>query len=319
MAHYLWPPKWLGSAPRWADDPTLAIDPADLADVVAEGSLPPAIRFRAYRDGMLAFDLGSWGDPVRLSDASTENFEAVAEYQVRCARLMNAHLACIHTAGSAGAKPTVLTPDRVMSVRWTDGRFQSGGAAMAMSFELWRARGQGLSSTDWRLVGRHEVISTEAINDSIELLRALLERPEQGTVLLRAELIYRSAAAYSDHDASAALVHAWTAAEGLLGDLLANYLDSRDDLNHERKRYLKSSNVNARVTAEILSLAGRLPAALYEGIERARKRRNRWLHSQERVTSEDAERAIQTAQQLFELVEGVRLQMPLGRQLHSLG
>ncbi len=319
MAHYLWPPKWLGSAPRWADDPTLAIDPADLADVVAEGSLPPAIRFRAYRDGMLAFDLGSWGDPVRLSDASTENFEAVAEYQVRCARLMNAHLACIHTAGSAGAKPTVLTPDRVMSVRWTDGRFQSGGAAMAMSFELWRARGQGLSSTDWRLVGRHEVISTEAINDSIELLRALLERPEQGTVLLRAELIYRSAAAYSDHDPSAALVLAWTATEGLLGDLLTAYLESREDMNYERKTFLKSPNVQARVTAELLSIAGHLPFPLYRGVVKAGQRRNSWLHSEKPISPEDAENAIQTAQDLFALVEGVRLQMPLGRQLHSLG
>jgi HEPN domain-containing protein len=301
-------------------EPSLAVNRHDLADVVAEVELSLGIRIRAFRDGMLAFDLGSWGDPVKLSNASPENFEAVAEYQVRCARLMNVHLACLHTVSEWPFKPTVLAPNRVMSVRWADGRLETGGSEGLMGLALWKARTEASDWNDWRLLSRSgPPIATEAMEKSFDLLHDLGDRPDQEVVLLRAELLFRSAAAYSDHDASAALVHAWTAAEGLLGDLLANYLDSRDDLNHERKRYLKSSNVNARVTAEILSLAGRLPAALYEGIERARKRRNRWLHSQERVTSEDAERAIQTAQQLFELVEGVRLQMPLGRQLHSLG
>ena len=319
MAHYIWPPQWVGPLPEWVMEPGLAVKRDDLADVVAEVELSLGIRIRAFRDGMLAFDLGSWGDPVKIRDASPENFEAVAEYQVRCARLMNAHLACLHTTSQWPFKPTVLAPNRVMNVRWADGRFESGGDEI-MGLALWKARSEASDWNDWRLLSRSSApIATEAMEESFELLRDLLDQPKQDVALLRAELLFRSAAAYSDHDSSAALVHAWTATEGLLGDLFADYWDGREGINRKRRDFLKGSDVTARVTAEILSLADLLPLPLYRAIVTALNRRNAWLHNQKAVTSGDAASAVMAAQALFELVEGVRLSLPLGRQLHSIG
>lgn len=271
MAHYIWPPQWVGQSPEWVQDPRLPVNPFDLADLVIETELPPSIRIRAFRDGMLAFDLGSWGGPVKLGDASlVETFEAVAEYQVRCARLMNVHLACLHTVSQWPFKPTVVTPDRIMRVRWSDGRYESGGGHDLVGLALWQARTEGSRWGDWRLVARGgAAIATEEMEKSFELLRRLLDRSDQGVALLRAELLFRSAAAFSDHDSSAALVHAWTATEGLLGDLLAAHLASREGMNYKRRQFFKGSDVTARITAEILSLGDRLPLSLYQSIVRA--------------------------------------------------
>jgi len=148
-------------------EPGRAVNRDDLAAVVADVELPVGIRIRAFRDGMLAFDLGSWGDPVKIRDASPENFEAVAEYQVRCARLMNAHLACLHTTSQWPFKPTVLAPNRVMNVRWADGRFESGGDEI-MGLALWKARSEASDWNDWRLLSRSSApIATEAMKSRL--------------------------------------------------------------------------------------------------------------------------------------------------------
>lgn len=167
MAHYIWPPQWVGPLPEWVMEPGRAVNRDDLAAVVADVELPVGIRIRAFRDGMLAFDLGSWGDPVKIRDASPENFEAVAEYQVRCARLMNAHLACLHTTSQWPFKPTVLAPNRVMNVRWADGRFESGGDEI-MGLALWKARSEASDWNDWRLLSRSSApIATEAMKSRL--------------------------------------------------------------------------------------------------------------------------------------------------------
>ena len=329
MAHYLWPPQWVGGPPKWVDPPGLEPKPADLADVIFEAELPCGIRFRAFRDGMLVFDLASWSPrPSPNAPGLSEDFEAEVEYQTAAVRLMNAHLACLQTATDWPLKPTVLTPGRVMRVTFADGSFQGGGGAdRTAGLELFFARSRVLDPTDWRLRFGQRGISKEAMGRSIELLGELLGRPHQDTVLLRTELLYRSVAAYGDHDHSAALVHAWTATEGLMAARLGAYLDEEADrptdrpgkfINGNRKGFL-THDLEARVTAEVLSLIDRIPFALYRGIRDSAKTRNDWLHSQKKVTSGDAENAIRTAEQLFELVEGVSLQMPLGRQLHWIG
>jgi hypothetical protein len=327
MAHYLWPPQWVGSTPDWADRPGLEMRPADLAEVVFDGDAGAGVQVRAHRDGMLTFDLSSRypRTPDRNEENPATRFEREAERQIRCVRLMNAHLACLHTVSRYPFKPTAVTPSRVIGVRLVDGRFESG-RERTTGIELYMAREQLLDWTDWRIQRGVGAIGVDEIARSVELLAQLLRRPHPETTLLRAELLFRSVAAYQDHDHPTALVHAWAAAEGLLGDLLAAYLDECEErasreqpgvfINRDRRDFLLGSEMTSRHTAEILSLADRLPPALYSAVRAAAKARNNWLHKLKSVTSSDAAGAITTAQRLIGVVERVELTMPLGRQLH---
>lgn len=100
MAHYLWPPVWLGAPPGWTRPwppseafhaPATVIKLEDLSDVVADSELPDGLRVLAHRDGMIEFDFTSLGD----EPAGTREWE-LSEHRLRCLRTMNAHLACLH-------------------------------------------------------------------------------------------------------------------------------------------------------------------------------------------------------------------------------
>lgn len=320
LAHYLWPPAWVGTDPV---EPGDVVDPTELSQVVLTAELPDGACLRVFRDGMLVFDFGSWAAPVDLED-----FDAAEQYQTRCVRLMNAHLACLCDRAEGFLTPTVLTLARVMRVEFADGRLLvAGGRESTATAELYFAREARLEWNDWRLRRGLGALSENAVRGSVALLRELLNRPNQDKALLRAELLHRSAAAYHDHDYSAALVHAWTAAEGLLGDLFAAFLDEEENrpndgpakfINDRRRKFLEGSEVTARLTAEILSLLDRLPFGLYRDARESAKARNNWLHSSIEATHEVADQAIHTAEGLFALVEGIDLRMPLSRSLHLL-
>jgi hypothetical protein len=102
-------------------------------------------------------------------------------------------------------------------------------------------------------------------------------------------------------------VYAWTAIEGMLGDLFTAYLDGKPHTGGKRRKRLESSDMTAWHKAEILSLADGLPFDLYGTIARCRKARNTWLHDQGPVSERIAHEAIGAAEELFELAEGVRL------------
>jgi hypothetical protein len=326
VAHYLWPPLWIGSVPKWIDDPKRPIEPGDLGAVIVDAQLPEGLRFYAYRDGMLVFEFprpNSAPGPTIKLDAE-EGFGLWADRKIGWVRLMNAHLACLHTAAAGRAvKATVLTPSRLFSVDPRDGNLLGGSGDLISHFELWRARTEKLPLNDWRLLRSPAPVTTEAVERSLDLFRQMLEHSTPN-VLLRAELLFRSAAAYQDHDHSAALVNAWTATEGLLRDRYAEYLDACADrpvdegrtfINARRRKFLEGSEVTARLMAEILSLADRLPFPLYQEILEGSKVRNNWLHKQEQVSPADAEGAINAAQYLFELTEGITLNLPLRREI----
>jgi len=139
--------------------------------------------------------------------------------------------------------------------------------------------------------------------------------------LLRAELLHRAKAAIMDQDRGGALTNAWMAIEGLLGDEFKRYLDDNEDrtgaidpsgnavkfIDRKRRDFLEGAEMTARLTAEFLSLADRLPFHLYRATVRCGKARNDWLHAQKGVSHEDAHAALLAAGELFELVEGVPL------------
>jgi hypothetical protein len=325
IAHYLWPPCWIGTEPE--GEPFGPIRAADLGEVVFDADLIEGMRLRAFRDGMLAFDLASWGDkpPGRLSEAKAE-----VEYQTRCVRLMNVHLACLYVATLGALPATVLAPSRLMSVTFSDGLFM-GGSGDPISLELFLARKAGvLEHGDWRGRRNLQPVWIEALQESVDRLKQLLSRGRQDVTLLRADMLYRSVAAFQVFDYSAALVNAWTTIEGLLGDKLDAYLTDLDEnrevgdgetfVSSERFRFYRGSQVTSKLTAEILSLADRLEFPLYRSILKSAQARNRWLHSQQpsERAADDAKEAIFTATKLFALTEGVELPMHLSTPLHRV-
>lgn len=287
--------------------------------MVAEGALPGGVRRRAYRDGMLMFDFGSWGEPPPVQ---SDDFDLEAAYRVRCVRLMNTHLACLNAVARRMQSPTVVAPDHLLRMDFETGAFVSAGGE-GSDFELWKARMGEFHRADDRIM-RSGVVSVIELQRAAELLTRLLNLPDQGLALLRAELILRSAASYADHDHNTALVFAWTVAESCLGELLTKYLDDVQDrpiegpgkfISASRRDFFNKSQMTARHTVEVLSLADRLPFDLYKSVRNALKARNDWLHKRVEATGGDAVGAVLAAQKLFALVGGPSLEMPLGRQL----
>ena len=168
------------------------------------------------------------------------------------------------------------------------------------------------------------------MQESVDRLKQLLSREHQDVTLLRAEMLYRSVAAFQNFDYASALVNAWTTIEGLLGDELETYLNELNDsrevegeetfVNCERFDFYGGSRVTSKLAAEILSLADRLDFPLYRAVLKSSKARNKWLHNQQpgKNAAEDAENAIFTATKLFALTEGVELPMHLSTPLHRV-
>ena len=266
---------------------------------------------------MVAFVLGDRA-PSRSDDLDSWRYYGV--------RLMNAHLACLHTVASALFTADVVTPWNIMQVVFDGGDLTE----MNPLDDLWTAslamaRNPNSRPTagilDWRYFRVAPILDTDAAKQSFDLFAALLARPNRDAVLLRAELLVRAKVSFVENDFSGALTNAWTAAEGMLGDLLRAYLDENEDrasgkdedgnllkfINGERRKWLEGAEMTVRHTMEFLSLLDVLPLGLYRDARRSSKTRNDWLHLQKQPTYDDAEIAIRLAGRLFELLEGVPL------------
>jgi hypothetical protein len=326
VAHYLWPPRWLGSDAALGEDGKL-VDHTELSHPVFESGLAPGVDMRAYRDGMLVFRMGDWGKPSE-EEHHEDSFDAEVAHQARWVRLMNAHLACLHTAWSALHEKILTTsivrPGRLMAVDF-NGEFGSSPDHIATALYNARLAPQE-DEDDWRWDRSLGTIGPDVLQLAADLLSQILAQQRQASSLLRTELLYRGVVAFQEFDASAALVHAWTTIEGLLGDEFMDYLvdqevrpdgeDGSKFMNRERRDFLTGSGVNSRVTAEMLSLADRIPYDLYRDVLASAKARNRWLHRAEPVAPSSAAAAIHTATALFREVEGIDLTLSLQRQLH---
>lgn len=325
IAFYFWTPRWVGEAPEDESG-------SQLADVVFESGLPGGLKVKVCRDGMVVWDFTAWGGNPNLrglfgkSKNGRIDPEPQIKAQIRCLRLMNAHLACLYRSESRSLDtPQILTPEHFMKVRFSDCEWTGHlGDLSAYSVALTRRRPSSLI-TQWR---RHRsVLSIGTLEAADALLRQLLERKSGEMALFRAESIYRSYAGFCSFDHGAALVNAWVAIEGLLGDLFARYLNAKHEpegeirIDSERRRFLEGSSLNSRTTAEMLSLAGYLPDSTYRQIRATAKARNSWMHSAapDAMGSAQAEQAIRLAGQMFRLVEGVDIAPPVVRHLMSLG
>lgn len=308
LAHYIWPPQWIGEPPA---------SRREVGDVILSYELPEGIHAHAFRDGMIAFRLGP-GHPRHEGD-----FFAWSNLSVR---LMNAHLGCLHAA--LGYPPifrsAVVTLWTATQIEFNSGAFlamsdtSSGGTVLA----LHHARRTFESGAwDWRFErgGSLRAVPRDKLVRSFELLECLLKRPGNEAALLRAEMLLRSKSALMDQDPSGALTNAWTAIEGLLGDLLGRYLDQEADrptpagagkfINRKRRDFFEGSEMTVRHVAEVLSLLDIVSFDVYQAILRCARARNNWLHTETLPAHEVAAQAITTCGQLFEQAEGIPLHL----------
>lgn len=318
LAHYLWPPTWVGEAPYWEETgPQPLPNPALLGEVVTTVELPGDVRARVFRDGMIAFDTTE----PRLTVDDADTFIAWHEQVVR---LANAHLACLAAVVHQFTAPSaVVTLWSLMQVEFETGKFRAssdhtgGGTRVALHFA------RQSFADDWRFYRGRGPISAEHMEHSFELVAALLDRPSPDMTLLRAEMLFRARSGLVHRDWSGALTTAWGAMERLLGDLLSRFLDENEDrtagsdadgnklkfINGDRRSFFQGREMTARHTVELLSLLDVLPFKLYRASILCAKARNAWLHKQEEPSPKTASMAVEALGELFELVEDVPLRV----------
>ena len=155
LAHYLWPPQWVGQAPAWAEPVPAWVtpDPSCLGDLMVEAALPTGAQARVFRDGMIASVLGA------AAPSYEEDFQ---QWLGTGLRVMNAHLACLHAALEPFLfRSAVVTPWTTMQVRFKSGDLlgmtdaSSGGTLIA----LYKARtATVMQADDWRFQRRSPVV-----------------------------------------------------------------------------------------------------------------------------------------------------------------
>jgi len=295
--------------------------------VIVEANLSDGVRARAFRDGMIAFALGPDGPGYET--------EFMA-WELSLVRLMNAHLACLQsTVPEPGLIwSSVVTIWSSLQVKFPAGSVTgaSTGSAGPAALELYNARTVLSGPHDWRLMrGPLIAIPADAMEASFALLGDLLLRPcETGQTdlvtrpaLFRAELLQRAKASLFNLDTTGALTNAWTASEGMLGDLMARYLDETENrpagqdadgndlkfMTLRRRNFFASGLWTIRHTMEFLSLVDRLSFPLYRDAHECSRARNDWMHYEKVPSNDVASMAIRVAGELFESLEGVPLRM----------
>ena len=263
----------------------------------------------------------------RVAEEAADFFD-LARVFVRRVSLMNAHVACLHTAllglDEMVIDVTALTPNLVFPM---SGYEASRPVTLPTTWlaEVWAAR--DLSSydhvhepmqRDWRL-RRGEVVNKATVERSFEMLGELLSNEHADRLVPLSELLVRSAAAYREHDYSQALILAWAVIEAVMQEAWGAYLDD----NHTRivdgteasfitpARKKRLEGMNASLMTEMLSIVDRIPHQLYKDIDRVRGQRNKWIHDLGPVSADDASLSLSAAQHMIYLVDKIFLSVPL--------
>jgi|SRR5687767_2516672 hypothetical protein len=78
-------------------------------------------------------------------------------------------------------------------------------------------------------------------------------------------------------------------------------------LTKERRKLLDGRDYSASVVSQILSICSEIDDDLLERLDKARKKRNAFAHSLERVSSDDAGNALRLAADMVTKIIGVRV------------
>ncbi len=338
-AYYHWPGLWVDSAPAWIQAPSLEDQDADvsvLADEVYREILAAGLRVRVLREGMFIFDFSEWepGRPLHI-DAEPD-FDASASVALQRATLMNAHLACLHTAiakvQNFSNRMMIVTPSEMISISSFEESWGGTGSdtrlsALTMSRFTSTYTPNLPPSFDWRLQFRSLAVKLETLQESFRLLNAIVDHDSED-MLDMVDLLARGCGSYQEHNYALCLVVEWTLCERLLQTIWQRYIEENrvreiEDMltpfiTKKRKEALGDSrNFSAAVVSEILSLTGQLPHDIYRRLTESRKARNDWVHRIVPVSREAALQSVRVAQDMLCLVSGIELEMPLNLSIHG--
>ncbi len=273
-------------------------------------SLTAGIDISAQRGGLVVFDFSGWQRGVVANDGFDEQVRA----QSQRVRVANPHLLCLHSS-YLKADPSLAVDTYRIAPRDLLGPGGGGhGAAVSKVFT-------GLNPLEFMAPF---VVPEAVLIDSFEALNAILLHDFDFALDLVA-LLHYALVAYQEHDYPLTTVLAWTVCEALLNARWKSYLDERRQrkedgqptiaINHDRLKFLTSSEITASIMSEMLELAGELSLDLYNAIKPARSARNKWLHDLKEPSGKGAAQALQAAQFFIDDFFGFDLQLSTGRKI----
>jgi hypothetical protein len=328
LGYYHWPGIWVGRAPGTEPAPLGGENfvLSELQEEVLTGQAAD-IRFHALREGRFIFDFSN--DESRSDPIDQEfDFDQSIELAVRRAEVLNAHVLCLHRALSVEQRlalpKSVVSPIDFISYQslapnpdygWIEQRL----TPLLTADSIANYNQLSPTSHDWRLSMR-QIVSLTTLEASIDLLGNLLVH-EGVDVMPIADLYLRATAFFEAHDYNLALVAAWTIIEALLQSRWERYVDANRTrtidgvdstfINAERRaRLVSGRDYTASVISETLSLLGEIPHGLYTELDRVRNDRNRFMHALTLVSRASADRALNVAERMLSLVEGLDLAIP---------
>lgn len=336
--YYVWPLVWMGAAPdgMWGDANAQRageVSISQLSDVVFEIQLPGDLRAKVHRDGLVVFDLSIWA-PRPSAESGLGDFSDLASSALRRVGLMNAHVACLHTAvlqvQNFAHTVSALSPSRLLPMNSFDAPTGVSLPDPCLG-EVYAARFASTYSArlppafDWRLTRRNLIVNEAAIDRSFKMLSELLALQEHERVIRLYDLLVRAASAYADHDYSQGLISAWAVIESLLQETWDVYLEQNRTreidgkrtpfINTDRKSRLVGIDMTASLVSEMLSILDRLPFELYRQLSVVRTARNKWIHSLRPVTAEDSALSISVAQEMIKLIFSLNIDLSQGLSL----
>ena len=284
---------------------------------------------------MFIFGFSDYPPGRALPSDPVPDFDASAAVAINRARIMNAHVACLHTAivrlQNYSHEVMVLNPSDVISANSFEEGYGGSGDPRVMELSLARFRSTYRENLppifDWRLRSRSLIVELDTVAESFRLLDVIIDHASTDALLL-CDLFIRSCKAYEEHNYNLCLITAWAVTENLLQKLWVRYIEENRQreidgeevsfVSGARKKTLEDGrNFSASVISEVLSLNAHLPFHIYKDLTKTRKARNNWIHGLRSVSRESAYTSVEVVVQMLDLVEDIALEVALASRLHG--
>ena len=337
LAFFLYPPVWVIKPPPAEGPSPISVDVRAMEDEVYRRKIPGGIEVKVTRDGLFVFDFSSWARCQRPPEVENMvDFDEEVSGRVGKAEVMNAYLVCLYSAiiriQRFNPEKMTVTLSDMIAMRSFDSRDMVAGSLKCLPWVQARYPSQYPSTIppglDWRILARSFAIEKPTLDQSFELLEAILKRPyDTGTALTA--LLNSACKTFEDHDYWFSLVVSWSLSEKILQSLFESYVDANREkavegksitfINAERrKKLLDGRDFTASVVIEILSFLDVFPLQLYNDLSRVRRARNNWIHNLKPVSRKEAELGVNVAVQLFRELTGIDLCLSLVLHIHGI-
>ncbi|NJM92177.1 MAG: hypothetical protein HC861_05670 [Rhodospirillaceae bacterium] len=208
---------------------------------VAEYAMDCGIKVAALVNGAFTFDFREWepGKPVdipawghdgaagEIPGAVTKATKEREDRLYRCLTVMNAHVACLHSAhrqtGKSGLVPELtLTPRNYFAAEISPGAHSLSAPEPDQSPE------HALIYLSLRepVVGRRSTVDVASVQASFELLNQAMQLGDLDLITLT-NIYFSAALAYNRHDPANCLILAWSICERLLQEQWRRYIQAR--------------------------------------------------------------------------------------------